>query len=976
MRETSNTLSKQNSQQPKQFRGGEKKVMKKSLSLLVAIAMVFSMFATVVSAAGPEEGQSAGQYLNQLGVIKGNGTDLKEDQTWKRQDIVVLLSRLLGVEAAAKATAKSHEFKDVTDKNYDGYISWAVKEGLVQGKGNGKFGYGDELKTQEFYALVLRAFKVEVAYEDVPAKAVELKLAAEGTDFAAVPTRGATYSTIVTALNTEVPGTGKTLGETLGLIEGAAVSATQTGAKLVTVKFNKAVDTEKAKFVVKNAGSTREVAKTTFSEDKKSAVLEFSTKLLDGASSVTVSGLGDKELVSDFTAVAEKITEIVFTSDKLALGTKTSGNNPNAADYENVSVGYKIVNQYDEDVTKTSGGSLQFQVGKANATANATNGVLKITSSNNTTFQIGETVFVNGILNMGTYAITTPKTFTIGLQAVVDTVDILSVYHPDNKEITTSSTFEDYYVLVDAKDQYGSNVTAEQFKNGVFAFVSNQNLFAINKDDVRANVGPNRDKLGIRLTSPAKTPGFVFEGTNKIQITSLFGQKTDTLDVVVKKAPTLSTINLSQPTETVVPGATIKVPFEAFDQNGAKIEKFDDVNGMLSLSTNNGQFKVVQDYTNKKAVLEWTTVANVTGDAYLTANVVGTASNSQLSVKVVAKDDPRALAGLKDVKSSVVVGSTIEIEPKHIVVKDQFDRNMKLEDLLATHSVTISVYEGQYNKDPLVVVNGNTTADKIDLTNANKKVVLKAVEKGTATVKLTLKKLNGTEVATHNTFAITVIDNKAIVSDSYQVADITKVHASNVDRGAEVKVTGKLSNGTEVTLPKSAYTVTAVGDLKYDEASNKVYATDIFNNNPDKTKTAKATYIVHILETNAPISKEVTIVNEAPVPTKLESKDFGALKSSDLVVKGAATGANAVTVANVFATLKAKDQFGADVTTLVPTTFTASISELDGVTVTNNGKTVDQVSVQGLAIGKGYTVTFTSAESGQQIKLKVVADAN
>lgn len=972
MRETSNTLSKQNSQQPKQFRGGEKKVMKKSLSLLVAIAMVFSMFATVVSAAGPEEGQSAGQYLNQLGVIKGNGTDLKEDQTWKRQDIVVLLSRLLGVEAAAKATAKSHEFKDVTDKNYDGYISWAVEEGLVQGKGNGKFGYGDELKTQEFYALVLRAFKVEVAYDEVPAKAVEMKLAAEGTDFSAVPTRGATYSTIVTALNTEVPGTGKTLGEALGLIEGAAVSATQTGAKLVTVKFNKAVDTEKAKFVVKNAGSTREVAKTTFSEDKKSAVLEFSTKLLDGASSVTVSGLGDTELVSDFTAAAEKITEIVFTSDKLALGTKTTGSNPNAADYENVSVGYKIVNQYDEDVTKTSGGSLQFQVGKANATANATNGVLKITSSNNTTFQIGETVFVNGILNMGTYAITTPKTFTIGLQAVVDTVDILSVYHPDNKEITTSSTFEDYYVLVDAKDQYGSNVTAEQFKNGVFTFVSNQNLFAINKDDVRANVGPNRDKLGIRLTSPTKTPGFVFEGTNKITITSLMGQKSDTLDVVVKKAPTLNTISLTQPTETVVPNAVIKVPFEAYDQNGAKLEKFADVNGMLSLSTNNGEFKVVQDYTNKKAVLEWT-VGSATGDAYLTANVVNTASNSQLPVKVVAKDDPRALAGLKDVKTAVLVGSTVEIEPKHIVVKDQFDRNMKLEDLLATHSVTISVYEGQYNKDPLVVVNGNTTADKINLTNTNKKVVLKAVEKGTATVKLTLKKLDGTEVATHNTFAITVIDNKAIVSDSYQVADITKVHASDVSRGAEVKVTGKLSNGTEVTLPQSAYTVTAVGDLKYDEASNKVYAGDVFNGSTDKTKTAKATYIVHILETNAPISKEVTIVNETPVPTKLESKDFGTLKSSDLVVKG---GATAVTVANVFATLKAKDQFGADVATLVAGTFTASISELDGVTVTNNGKTVDQVSVQGLAIGKGYTVTFTSAESGQQIKLKVVADAN
>jgi hypothetical protein len=205
------------------------------------------------------------------------------------------------------------------------------------------------------------------------------------------------------------------------------------------------------------------------------------------------------------------------------------------------------------------------------------------------------------------------------------------------------------------------------------------------------------------------------------------------------------------------------------------------------------------------------------------------------------------------------------------------------------------------------------------------------------------------------------------------VADITKVHASDVTRGAEVKVTGKLSNGTEVTLPKSAYTVTAVGDLKYDEASNKVYSTDIFNNNPDKTKTAKATYIVYILENSTSISKEVTIVNENPVPTKLESKDTNALKSSDLVVKGSA---GAISVLNVFATLKAKDQFGADVATLDPAKFTVAISEPDGVTVIDNGKLASQVTIQGATIGKGYTVTFTSTESGQAIKLKVVADAN
>jgi len=215
MRETSNSLSKQNSQQPKQFRGGEKKVMKKSLSLLVAIAMVFSMFAAVASAA---EKQSAGEYLQEIGVIKGNlEGNLNEDKEWKREDLTVLLSRLLGVEKAASEHANNHGFTDVTNSFYDGYISWAKAEGLMIGKSETTFGYNAPLTNQHFAAVVLRALKIEADYDDVPKVAVEKKLVPEGTDFAANALRGVTYEVIVTALNTEVTGTGKKLGTILGL---------------------------------------------------------------------------------------------------------------------------------------------------------------------------------------------------------------------------------------------------------------------------------------------------------------------------------------------------------------------------------------------------------------------------------------------------------------------------------------------------------------------------------------------------------------------------------------------------------------------------------------------------------------------------------------------------------------------------------------------------------------------------------------
>lgn len=943
--------------------------MKKSLSLLVAIAMVFSMFATVVSAADTQ--QSAGEYLQKLGVIKGNQDgDLKEDQTWKRQDMIVLLSRLLGKEAEAKAAAKTHEFKDVTDKNYDGYISWAVEQGLVQGKGNGKFGFGDELKNQEFFALVLRAFGQEIAYDEVPAAAIKYGFATEETDMAAIPLRGATYDTIVTALDTEVPGTGKTLAEILGLVEAPAVSASQTGAKSVTVKFNKAVDPEKVKLTVKNGTSTREVTKTTYSEDKKSVVLEFATKLLEGASSVTATGVAEKDLVAEFTAAEEKITAIQFTSDKLAIG---SGAN-NVPDYKTVSVGYKIVNQFEEDVTKSVGGSLTFQVGKPNVTATATNGVLKVTGGDNTTFQIGESVFVNAILNMNSYGITESKTFTVGQQAVVDSVEILSLYHPEDKELSTSSDFEEFYILVNAKDQYGNNVSLEQFKNGVFAVANNPMLFTVNKDNAKANVGPNRDKIGIPLTGPVVGAGFVFDGTNTVRITTLFGQKSDSIDIAVKKAPTVTNITLQQPDATVVPGATIKVPFEAYDQNGNKLDKYSDLNGKLTLSTSNGTFVLKQDYSNKKAILEWK-VASL-ADSFLTANITGTSTISQLQVKVVAANDPRALAGLKDVKTSVIVGTEITIKPKNIIVKDQFDRNMKFEDLLKTHSVTISVYDGAtYSNDPLVVVKDGVETSSGTLTEGSEEVVLKAKVKGTATVKLTLKDKDGKEISSYNNSAITVIASDAVKEDSYQVADIAKVQASDIAHGGEVKVTAKTSGGTELPLHKGLYTVNAIGDLNYDFASNKVYATSAaFDGSTDPAKTKKATYIVTILATGEKIEKEVTIVNEKSVPTSFELKSVdGKLTVSD----GVATGAwNNVEVSTVFQTVKAKDQFGVEIA-IDAKDFYANIRANDGVAIpANNGQTADVVKVGSVGEGKGYTVTFISKDSGKSIDVKVVSNSN
>lgn len=937
--------------------------MKKSLSLLVAIAMVFSMFASMAFAADELTAEQKYEALVEAGIFEGfPDGEAHLDDAMTRAQAAKIIALLTGY--TEETEVEDAGFTDLAGAGWaEGYINYVAGLGIVNGMGDNKFAPSEEVTIEQLAKMVVETLEIEVDEEATVdgevsdwavayvAAAVEAGLLEAQEDYTVSATRGLLVVATYTAY-----------GE---LVE-ADVAAEQTGVKQVTVEFNKAVDDTKAKFVVKNGVATRDVIKTTFSEDKTSVVLDLSSKLLNGASTVTVTGVSETELVASFTAAEEKITEIQFLSDKAALGTITSGTDAGQPDYDKISVGYKIVNQFNEDVTKTAGGSLTFQVGKAGATGTGTNGVLTINST--TPFMFNETVYVSAILNLSTYGVTATKTLTVGQQAMVDTVEIVGLYHPEGKELMTNSTFSDFYILVDAKDQYGNKVTLDQFKAGVFAVASNGTLFTINKDNAQSGVGENNDQIGIPLTAPT-TGIIVFDGTNQVRVQTLFGQKTDTLDVVVKKASTLATFTLSQP-DVVSVNATVKIPFTAMDQNGVELTKFSDLDGKVNLYASNGTgaIELKQDYATKKAYIEWT-APSVKGLNFLSATVIGTNSNSQLQINVVDAGVADAVVGVKDLSKSLYVNSKVKIEPKHIVIKDQFGRDMNSSVVASTYDIKISAADGTPN-----VVTGFTTAA---LTSGG--VELTAAAKGTERVKIELFKKGTTElISTYEGHTFTVVDNSAI--ESYEVATIEKI-SKKTGHAVEVKVTGKRSDGTTVTLPTDAYTVIPSANLTYDKPSNKLNAESAV---VEAGKTVTATYTVTILATTTLIAKEVTISDEALKPTTLEQKDAGTLKAKDLVVKGPAAD---IDLASVLATVKVKDQFGVEMTGLTGADFYASVSALDDVNkstgadlleVDNNGGLVtgtDAASVTGVEQGDSFTVIFyAKANSAANITVKVVAE--
>lgn len=164
MRETSNLFSKQNSQQPKQFRGDDKKVMKKSLlAFVLAFSLVLSVAvpafaATPADVVGKKE-QSAVEELMALGVLNGyaDGT-FKPGNDITRAELAKVIVVASGNEGAATLMAGvKPSFTDVkAGAWYTGYINAASAKGFVQGY-NGKFRPSDNVKFEEVVAMLVRA---------------------------------------------------------------------------------------------------------------------------------------------------------------------------------------------------------------------------------------------------------------------------------------------------------------------------------------------------------------------------------------------------------------------------------------------------------------------------------------------------------------------------------------------------------------------------------------------------------------------------------------------------------------------------------------------------------------------------------------------------------------------------------------------------------------------------------------------------
>jgi hypothetical protein len=150
------------------FRGGETKVMKKSLLSLLIFALIFTMAAPVFAAPASDvagtEYEAAVNVLTTLGVVNGfpDGTYRPDDELTRAQ-FAKLVVEATGNGKVAEWLQGTEVFDDVKGSYWaSGHIAAAVNLGLFQGRGDNQFAPNASVTQAEVVTVLLRA----VGYDD------------------------------------------------------------------------------------------------------------------------------------------------------------------------------------------------------------------------------------------------------------------------------------------------------------------------------------------------------------------------------------------------------------------------------------------------------------------------------------------------------------------------------------------------------------------------------------------------------------------------------------------------------------------------------------------------------------------------------------------------------------------------------------------------------------------------------------------
>lgn len=876
--------------------------MKKSLSILLSIAMAFSIFASVAMGAEANLSVEAKyEALKEAGIFTGDGADQAAnlDHNMTRAQFTAVLVRAFQLTEDAAA---SSVYTDLDGAGWAaGYIGAVTKAGLMNGRSATDFAPSADVTLQELATVLVRAFDLQQSVAGVTGTVDEWARGYVGAALqAGLISAKADYT--VAALRADLVESAYVVYEIIQAMQQPDMAVKATSAKTLEVTFSKAVDKDKVTFEVKNSvGNAVNTTVKGWNDANTTATLETAINLLAGEYTVTAKGAAAADLSEKITIEDEKIAGIQILSDTAPA--VMNATNPGLI--EKVNVFYKVVNQYGQDVTRTQSVTWQSSLGTVSSSEV---GVLEInlTPEQNYLYRVGSEFTLFGYI-LGAANQSVNATLKIGEEARVQTVNVLGLYHGENKQLTVDlDNYDDFALLLEVKDQYGNPVGINKLNRRVeniggkdTTIYGQLNVFSSNPYlvDVQSsnpvfvdNAGENANQIGLKLHKMNTSSNINMGGVATITLSPVYySNNSATYDLTVSKAKEVASFTMSAPSTVVASGdKDVVIPYVARDDQGNEITDkatLESATKGVNIQPTVGSF--VWGEKDGKAELRYTPGEYV-GPAMITAIIRANGQMSQIQLNVRDEKVPAAISAMTSIDTTLAKVKNA-IKGQDFTILDQYGSTISADNFFAKYALKVEVFvPGQTVVKETYYY--TTKAQEVNFTlnqKGNLTLKVSAVNPDESPIEKGFNNVNYTK-ASEKDFTLRFIDWADIAS--FEVADIAKVYNNNESEfdpsESKVTVTGKTSSGTKVNIGTTSnganYTINTT-------APGIVVSGDNVKGTKDKANFAgsdvetKAIVNVTILNPNKTenLAKEVIISRATPVVTTVTLKDV-TIKAADL----------------------------------------------------------------------------------------------
>ncbi|TJY41925.1 S-layer homology domain-containing protein [Cohnella pontilimi] len=776
MRESSYKSSMQDKQMFS--RGGEKKVMKKSLSVLLAGALAFGSFASLAAAAEKTTLDKFNE-LKALQIFSGvnaNG-DAGLDQKMTRAEFAVIVAKLAGLSQET-----STSFTDSQTHWGKGWIGAVEKAGLIAGVGNNKFAPNATVKIEEMVIVLDKALKIAPSTgATVPGTdawatqwvdaALKAGLISAETDYTVAALRSKLVDAAYQAhslINTPA--------------ELKVAKASQMGAKKITVEFNRALTAaeEAALKVEAKNGLVPYAATTTVAADKKSATLTF-----------TFLPAADYDVkVNDLDAVKVSVADEKVAKLEIKNGSIFVANDQ--------PVNIVATNQFGEEMDKSGLGLSVTVVAKGTT--------LTPDGSGNYDFVTAgvakDDIVVVTVTHPAT-GVSTTKSFKATDASLVTAVTVGPVAPLTGKSRIT--TGDDALVLpYTLKDAAGNSYTLPAIDsvsgNTVFfgadkayqLIVSNTHIadpasFALDAD--------GKLTFSVDGASPAES------GTLVLTLLNVQAGTSANTTVKVEDAQKVGKFQLAGPGVLAAKNEDVKFNFTAIDNFGAPIAQSEfaktATNSQITFTTSRGADLTVTPKWNYKGELSLNFtnagVPNPTGSTIVFAWINNTTLASQVTIDLKDTAVPTKVVANKDLAANYGIGGKDSVDLDSIKVVDNYGREMTN---LGSADLVVNVKDASTD-----VVTIGTDAD------GNPEV--RGMAAGSKTLVIGLDLGGGTTIdaGTSIEVPVTVLADDKITS--YSIKDPGLFYAKDTNDSTHynkaLTLEGKTSGGAKVAINQTRY---------------------------------------------------------------------------------------------------------------------------------------------------------------------------